>query len=190
MENFNDKRSARSFFLKKRRLLTQTEAQTLSARLCENICASEYFRNSDTLLLYSATRGEPDLSMLANVALECGKKVAFPISQTDTCTLDFRTVNSLDELKEGTYKILEPTDNTPHAEISEKTLCIVPALAVDKNGFRLGYGKGYYDRFLRNFTGYSICAISSEHFISDLPKDNNDVPVDAIITETGVIHKK
>ena len=164
--------------------------QTLSTRLCEEISASEAFKEADTVLLYASTRGEPNLSPLAKLALKCKNSVAFPISKTDTCTLDFREIKSLNDLSEGAYKILEPSLTAPRAAITERTLCIVPALAVDKNGFRLGYGKGYYDRFLKSFIGYSVCAISSAHIVLSLPKDSNDVPVDDIITETGVIHKK
>ena len=190
MENLNDKKSARSLFASKRKSLSAIDLKKLSECLCAGICKTEEFKNADTVLLYSATRGEPDFSAVANVALSEGKNVAYPISQTESCTLDFRTVSSLSELWTGAYGISEPLTSAPNAVITEKTLCIVPALAVDKNGFRLGYGKGYYDRFLKNFAGYSLCAISSEHIVENIPKSDNDVPVNGIITETGVILKK
>ena len=118
------------------------------------------------------------------------KRVAFPISQTDTCTLDFRFVNSIDELQTGAYGIFEPRENAAKATFTERTLCVVPALAVDKEGFRLGYGKGYYDRFLCDFKGLSACALLNGFSCESLPHDENDIPVNIIIFETGVVKAK
>ena len=190
MESFNDKKSARSFFISKRREMTPADLKKLSEQLCIEICKLDEFKNADTVLLYSATRGEPDFSNVAKVALSQGKSVAYPISQTESCTLDFRTVLSLSELSVGAYGIAEPQPTAPHAVMTGKTLCVVPALAVDTDGFRLGYGKGYYDRFLKEFSGYSICAINSTHILPTLPRGEHDLPVNDIITETGVIRKK
>ena len=64
--------------------------------------------------------------------------------------------------------------------------CVVPALALDENGFRLGYGKGYYDRFLRDFAGTSVCALLNGFSCKVLPHDENDIPVNITIFETGV----
>jgi len=148
------------------------------------------FISADTVLIFSPTRNEPDLIPVAIEAWSRGKLVAFPISQTGDCTLDFRIVSSMNELQAGAYGIYEPRNTATKATFTERTLCIVPALAVDKNGFRLGYGKGYYDRFLSSFKGVSVCALLSDFSCELLPHDEKDVPVDITIFETGVVKAK
>jgi len=186
----NSKKELRGELLKKRSSLSSSQLYKLSLALCDVICESVEYKNADTVLLYCATRGEPDLSSVAENALKSQKKVAYPISRTDTCTLDFKEIFSLNDLFEGAYGIFEPSDSAQTAILTEQTLCIVPALSVDQNGFRLGYGKGYYDRFLSTFIGTSACAVWSELLSKELPTDDTDIPIDIIITETGVVHLK
>ena len=145
------------------------------------------YADADILLLYFPARSEPDLTPLARLAWRDGKRVAFPISRTDSLTLDFRIISSLDKLSTGAYGIPEPCENAPRATLTERTLCVVPALAVDRDGYRLGYGKGYYDRFLSSFVGRSLVAIHSSLVCERLPRNDTDIPLNTIITETGAI---
>ena len=160
-----------------------------SSKLCDRITKLDEYKRADTLLLYFPTKTEPDLCALARIAWSDGKKVAFPISNTESLTLDFRIVNDFCELKAGAYGIFEPTDSTERAFATPNTLCIVPALAVDIDGFRLGYGKGYYDRFLSSFCGRAAVAIHSSLVCERLPRFDTDIPVKIIITEQE-IHSK
>ena len=190
MSAFLTKKEARAFFLQKRREISADEVKQRSVLLCEHICDLAEFVCADTVLIFAPTRNEPDLLGVALEAWARGKQVAFPISRTEDCTLDFRLVGSMNELEIGAYGIFEPNDNATHAIFTKRTLCIVPALAVDKNGFRLGYGKGYYDRFLRDFSGTSVCALLNGFSCDSLPHDENDVPVNITIFETGVVKAK
>lgn len=181
--SFSDKRSARASLLQLRGALS---AEEYSDKLCDNIISLSEYADADTLLLYFPTGSEPDLTPLLKRAQADGKQVAFPISQTDTLTLDFRTVSSLFELREGAYGIREPLADAAAAAITERTLCIVPAIAVDAEGYRLGYGKGYYDRFLADFCGSSAVAIHSSLVCDRLPRNDTDAALKKIITQTGV----
>ena len=158
-----------------------------SKSLCDGIAMLKDYEDADILLLYFPTRSEPDLTPLAHLAWRDGKRVAFPISRTDSLTLDFRIVRDLDELAAGAYGIFEPRESAPRAALTERTLCVVPALAVDRDGYRLGYGKGYYDRFLSSFVGRSLVAIHSSLVCERLPRNDTDIPLYTIITETGAI---
>jgi 5-formyltetrahydrofolate cyclo-ligase len=158
-----------------------------SALLCNGIATSDDYKNTDILLLYFPTRSEPDLTPLAEIAWHDGKQVAFPISRTDSLTLDFRVVSSLDELCEGAYGIREPDGDAEETIVTDRTLCVVPALAIDRDGYRLGYGKGYYDRFLASFCGLSIGIVFSDFLVGELPHGKYDIATDMIITEGGVI---
>lgn len=166
------------------------DKEMYSTLLCNGIRALQEYKGADTILLYFPTRSEPDISSLALAAWNDGKQVAFPISQTDALRLDFRLISSLDELYTGTYGIREPRADAPLALFTERTLCIVPALAIDEDGYRLGYGKGYYDRFLSSFPGSSAVAIHSSLICERLPRNDTDIPIHTIITETGAIRLK
>ena len=120
---------------------------------------------------------------LFNIAKDREIKVAFPISIKDLSVLDFRVVSSFDELSIGAYNICEPSENSEKAIFSDRSICIVPALAFDRSGNRLGYGKGFYDRFLNSFTGLSVGVTFDELLCDTLPTDAYDVPVNIIITD-------
>ncbi|MBR0454358.1 MAG: 5-formyltetrahydrofolate cyclo-ligase [Clostridia bacterium] len=162
------------------------DKQKYSELLCNGIEALKEYKDADVILLYFPTRSEPDISPLADIARRDGKKIAFPISVTKDCTLDFRFISSPDELEIGAYGIREPRADAERATLSDRTLCIVPALAVDADGYRLGYGKGYYDRFLKGFCGTSAGVVYSFFKINSVPRDQYDLAVDLIITERNV----
>ncbi len=176
--------------MKLRKELSQDEKAGAESTLCQSIASLSVFEKCDTVLLFSPIKNEPDLLSIAKLAFKVGKRVAFPISLSETCTLDFRFIQALDELTAGTYGINEPTESAPKASFTKNTICIVPALAFDKKGYRLGYGKGYYDRFLKDFEGTSIGATLEKFVCDKLPTNDTDVAIDIIITERGVIHLK
>ena len=101
--------------------------------------------------------------------------------------MTFRYVSSLSEFLPGSYSIPEPPKDATAFSSDTKALCVVPALAFDTLGFRIGYGKGYYDRFLKNFDGYTVGAVYSELLSELLPRGYYDMAVDIIITERRII---
>ena len=141
----------------------------------------------ETVLLFFPVKGEPDILPLAQRLVENGKKIAFPISHTTTCTLEFKVVSDTDELVRGAYGIPEPPTGAKTLTDTSRCACLVPALGFDRRGMRIGYGKGYYDRFLSCFEGVSV-GIAFADFVTDrLPCDQTDIPVKMIVTERGVI---
>lgn len=146
------------------------------------------YRYSDTLLLYSPIKGEPDVNVVAEAALADGKRIAYPVTDPANRTMKFFYVNSPDELVPGHYGILEPPQGAElfTDDVNTHAICIVPALAFDVDGYRLGYGKGYYDRYLAHFTGVKVGLIPSKFVVPRLPRGRYDLAVDVIITEDGV----
>ena len=99
-----------------------------------------------------------------------------------------RRILSLDELQSGAYGIPEPSSGAPEIPPDEISLVIVPALSCDRNGYRLGYGGGYYDRFLAR-THAAAAALCAESRLTDvLPREPFDLPCNYIITERQVLH--
>ena len=141
------------------------------------------FQNAKTVLTFYPVGSEPAILPIAEAALTLGKRVAFPLCHPEGPFMTFHSVDSLDALTNGSYGIPEPDGISPAVSELEDAICIVPALAFDENGYRLGYGKGYYDRFLSSFDGVSVGLVFSSLLLCDLPRDEYDEKVDIIITE-------
>lgn len=183
-----DKSALRTFFREKRRRLTETYATAAAEMLRQN--AEELvlrYKDVRTVLAFCPVKGEPDILPLADALLRKGYNVAFPISHTETLTLEFKYVKDISELAAGAYGIPEPPRTAPTVTEFSDALCLVPALAFDRRGMRIGYGKGYYDRFLAHFCGKSVGTAFSEFVTDELPAGATDISVDIIITEKGVL---
>ena len=180
-----EKAALRRELLALRRSFSPWERERWNDDLCQAVGASDAFALCELLLCYCPVRGEADPLPLARLALRLGKRVAFPVSHVEDCTLSFHAVGSLDELTTGAYGIPEPpVSSAPITDFSQ-ALCLVPALSFDRDGYRLGYGKGYYDRFLSRFDGVSVGVVYSPCLRDRLPRNGTDLAVDRIFTEKG-----
>ena len=132
------------------------------------------------VLLYYPISSEPDIIPLAHQALACGKAVAFPV--VNGSEMAFLHVSALDGFVTSRYGIPEPDPQLCErvTDFSE-AICVVPALAVDNAGNRIGYGGGYYDRFLSGFAGFSVCAVFTPLLLSELPHEAHDIKPDAVV---------
>jgi len=147
------------------------------------------YRYSDVLMLYYPLPDELNFLPLAEEALAKGKTVAFPRCGEEH-RMDFHIVHSLDEdFETGKYGLCEPKSDRPILDLKadgRAKLCIIPALVYDKDGYRLGYGKGYYDRYLSGFVGTKV-GFSYDDLTKDrIPRGRFDLSVDLLITEKGV----
>ena len=187
LTELSDKRAARSFFRKKRGVLLAEEHGRLSAALCDCLYGLLSGMDIQTVLMFFPVKGEPDILPLAQRLTESGKQIAFPISHTETCTLEFKTVVGTRDLITGAYGIPEPPTSAKTLTDTSRCACLVPALGFDSRGMRIGYGKGYYDRFLAHFEGVSVGVAFSGLVVDRLPCDPTDIAVKMIVTERGVI---
>ena len=164
-----------------------TPAQKTSddAALCAHIIAHPAFLQADLILTYFGVRGEPDLSPLLLEAKRRGIPVAFP--RCVEKELFFHTVSGVNDLVADRFGIPAPPADAPLAQITSKTLCLLPGLAAGRDGGRLGYGGGFYDRFLATFGGITLFPIYERLLFPTLPTDRFDRKADHIITEKGVI---
>ena len=157
----------------------------LDSLIFEKLVNSKVYLDSNVLLSYVSTAIEVDTHRLIKHALENSKVVAVPKCIAGTRDMKFYIIKSFDDLEVATFSVLEPIiDICEELNNFGNALCIVPGLAFDLNGFRLGYGKGYYDRFLDRAPGIKkigICYCSCT--VNKLIKGKFDVPVDALITE-------
>lgn len=147
------------------------------------VISLQKFQQAKILLTYVSTQIEVDTHRLIKYALDQGKQVAVPRCVPGTRLMEFCLINSFDDLEKGTFSVLEPKKSCRIINFFPNSFCIVPGLGYDINGFRLGYGGGYYDRFLSNYKGTmaGICYVSCLQ--SNLPHGRFDCTVDLLITE-------
>lgn len=148
------------------------------------------FRFAETILFYAPLDAEIDIMPCAEAALALGKKVAFPRCHVETNTMTYHFVTDLSQLSVDSFGIREPDPSLPTFDPKKNKkgcICVVPALVYDKQGYRLGYGRGYYDRFLSDFNGTTIGPIYRSFIIDRVPRGRFDAHVDVLITEKGVI---
>lgn len=144
------------------------------------------YREAEVLLTYVSCGSEPDTLRLILHALALGKIVACPVCDKAAHVMTFRRIEALDRLVTGAYGIYEPPADAPQVQLSGKnnSLCIVPGLSFDSSGGRLGYGGGYYDRFLSGFRGVSVGLCRTVNLSAQpIPQNEYDLPVDLVITD-------
>ncbi len=153
-------------------------------QIADRVTALWQYRHNSLLLTYVSTSIEVDTHEIIRRALADGKRVAVPRCVPGTRNMEFYLIRGLEELKPGTFGVLEPEPN-PKNLLTDFShgLCLIPALCYDWKGFRLGYGKGYYDRFLARFGGHMIGICYSECVRRKLPHGRFDRPAELLVTE-------
>ncbi|MBE6618737.1 MAG: 5-formyltetrahydrofolate cyclo-ligase [Ruminococcaceae bacterium] len=184
-----EKKALREEYSKKRSEMDLEHKKSLDKKIIERFKALATYRYSHTLLLYYPIQGEIDVTGLINDALRSGKRVALPRCESHGSVMHFHYINSIDDLKIGRFGIMEPRED---AELFSKdslggpTVVVIPALSYDRLGYRLGYGRGFYDRYFGR-SGISTVGLVYSEFLTDkLPHGRFDIAVDILITEKEV----
>jgi 5-formyltetrahydrofolate cyclo-ligase len=139
------KAEARQLYLKKREVIM---TNAMNERLPKNIFDSGYLEPVETVHIFMSTQSEPDTSEIINELRRRSKKVVIP-RVNKSGTLDHFYYEGFEQLREGAFRIPEPIDGVP-AKVEDIDFVFVPLVAYDTEGNRVGYGKGFYDRFLKS----------------------------------------
>lgn len=184
-----EKQRLREERLAAREALSEQERSVLDDRITQKLLATHEYAEATTVLTYVSVSSEVSTRMIIESALRDGKTVAVPRCLPGHC-LEFVAIASVEQLVAAPFNLLEPAKELPAlTEVQmSNAICIVPALLVDTKGYRLGYGAGFYDRFLSTYSGKKIC-LAYQHNLSKtmLSHTEFDVPVDMVITESGVL---
>lgn len=139
-----------------------------------------------TVLLYRGMGTEPDTGRLIAPLSALGWRVALPRCLPDRA-MEARLVDADTPLTRHPYGMLEPGIACPTVVRPQINLILVPGLAFDQNGYRLGQGGGYYDRYLSSYAGYTIALCRDAFLLPALPTQPHDCPVDLLVTETRLL---
>ena len=184
-----EKQRLREERLAARETLSEKERVRLDDCITQKLLASPEYAEATTVLTYVSVSSEVSTRMIIERALCDGKTVAVPRCLPGH-RLEFVAITSLDQLVPAPFNLLEPPKYLSALTESHmnNAICIAPALLVDTKGYRLGYGAGFYDRFLSTYSGKKIC-LAYQHNLSKtmLPHTEFDVPVDMVITESDVL---
>ncbi len=185
------KKSIRQLLLARRRALPPAEASAAGSLIQRTLIATREFAEARLVALYAPIHNEVETEEVAHAALAAGKQVLFPAVSGNR--LDFRQVaDPRQQLHKGAYGILEPDATSPARLPEEAGLVIVPGVAFDVNGRRIGYGKGYYDQALHHLEGKGRLVAFCYDFqiVAEIPAEPHDVRMDMIITELRVIRPR
>jgi 5-formyltetrahydrofolate cyclo-ligase len=158
------------------------EVVSASTRLCEHLRAEPLWRNCQSVLSFFPMPGEPDVRPLLQEALAAGKRLALPRFDPALRDYEVRQVTTLSALEHGHYGILEPGPAAARLEINRLDFILVPGVAYDGRGRRLGRGKGYFDRLLAQVHGHKCGVAFDWQVVTEVPVGPQDVSVNSLLT--------
>ncbi|WP_443742374.1 5-formyltetrahydrofolate cyclo-ligase [Tractidigestivibacter sp.] len=182
------KTALRAEYVRIRTKISPALRATTDARILQRLEELPTWREARLVLTYVSFGSEVDTHALMQAAWSAGKQVAVPRCRRSH-SLDFYVISSEDDLEPGLRGLMEPSPDcgrplTPPQMVG--SLCIVPGLVFDADGYRIGYGGGYYDRFLAFYPGEKVALVRSRQLSGNpLPRDEHDVPVDWLVSESG-----
>lgn len=181
MEN---KKTIRNIIKEKRSILTDKEKELMDNIIFNKIIESESYKIAKVMFVYVSFQGEVDTKRFIEYALNQDKRICVPKIVSKKEGLKAVEINSLQDLKEGAYGILEPEGFNSEINKEEIDLILMPGVAFDKEGGRVGYGGGFYDRFLKGVSkDTSKIALAYDFQIfNKVPMEEQDVRIDGIIT--------
>jgi len=185
-----DKAALRRELLALRDAISPEDRRAWDAAINRAITGHPWFWQAQAILAYCPIGSEPDIRPVLEQALRQGKEVYLPRCNPAAREMNFHRITSLEGLQPGAHDIPEPAETNYELRITNYALCIVPGIAFDKSGFRLGYGGGYYDRFLARHRNLKTLGICYDFLLrASLPRDVTDVAVERVLTE-GEQHER
>ena len=189
-----DKRELRTKYIAKRQTIPTEEKQVKSRQILERFVELPEYQKAENILAYASRKGEVITDEIILDALSLGKNVFCPkVTDVERSQMEFVRINSLEEMSEGAFGIREPQMNESSDVAKEldpeNTLVIMPGAVFDRQLNRIGYGAGFYDRYLKKYPFYKTVALCFACQIADevIEADVNDVKPGMLVTEDELI---
>lgn len=180
-----EKKRLRNQVLQQLHQLTPSDHERKSALVHEKVLASDEFKYAKTIGITSSRFPEVATHHLIESAWQAGKRVAIPRCLAETRAMDFRLLESFDQIECVYMDLKEPRiDCTTSVTPEEIDLQIVPGVVYSEEGYRIGFGGGYYDRYLVNYSFETIALAFEQQLVEIIHRESHDLPVSYIFTET------
>lgn len=179
-----DKKQIRSSAIQTLKNFSEDEKQKVEQKLTKNLLSSNLWNQAKTIGITMAQGFEWDTKMIIEAAWNQNKIIAVPKCSPSEKKLTFYQLKTFDQLEVVYYNLLEPKPEK--SAIVDKTsidLLVVPGLCFDEKGYRVGFGGGYYDRFLADYSNETVSLIHTSQLVNEVPSENFDIPVNHLITE-------
>ncbi|MEJ7622030.1 MAG: 5-formyltetrahydrofolate cyclo-ligase [Aquificaceae bacterium] len=173
----------RRLIIQKREALTEEEREKLSEGIIKNLLSLKPLWDAKNLLMFCPHRGEPNITPLFSWTLQRGKALLLP--KVEGKNLRLIRLEDTTSLSPGAFCILEPSKGK-EVRPEEVELSLIPGIAFDKAGYRIGYGKGYYDRLFERLGGLKVGVCYEFQVLEEVPRDDWDMPVDLVVTEEKI----
>jgi len=186
---FKDKREIRKLILKKRDSIPIEVRKEWDGIIMRKLIKSNYYSKSKIIFTFVSFGTEVDTHEIIRYALKDGKTVCVPKIPSKERGIEVFEIKGFEDLKAGYYNILEPVEGCKRIEGEDIDLILMPGVAFDREGGRIGYGGGFYDRFLKDIKKPipKIALAYGIQLVEKVPAYDFDVKIDGIITNEGII---
>ncbi|MEC2070527.1 5-formyltetrahydrofolate cyclo-ligase [Alkalihalophilus marmarensis] len=178
----------RQLFKRNMEELSDLTAKEESNNLCDLMKRQSYYQKAELIGLFIPKGKEVDATPLIEAAWDAGKHIAVPKVIKGTREMTFYSITSFKELEPTFFGLFEPKpDQCQKVDPSQIDLMIVPGLGFDNAGYRIGYGGGYYDTYLKSYDGVTAALAYSCQLVDKLPTEAHDQKVDHLLAPDGVL---
>jgi len=173
----------------RRQSLPRKEIEEKSHAAANIVISSDEFHRAEVIGLYCACFGEVETDEIFENAMSLGKTTIYPCTDRKNGLLNFKVVNDLDKMAHGEWRIPEPPANAALVPLNLADLLILPGVAFDRKGGRLGMGGGFYDRMLASLPGKVVrMGLAYDFQVFDrIPLEEKDQRMDCLVTESGIM---
>lgn len=185
-----DKKDIRRFILGQREKIATNIRMEWDKNIFELLINSEFYTNASVIFAFVSFKSEVNTHIIIEHALKNSKTIYVPRIQSMEKGMEIFKINSLEDLKTGYFNILEPKESCFPADSNNIDLILMPGVAFDRQGGRVGYGKGFYDGFLRRMNKEvdKIALAYDFQILDKVPMDEFDIKIDGLVTNEGITY--
>ncbi|ASN05230.1 5-formyltetrahydrofolate cyclo-ligase [Virgibacillus necropolis] len=167
--------------------LSDEEKLAVEGKITNQLIQSDLWKKSSSIGITISQGFEWNTKTIIDTAWKEDKQVSVPKCDPSIKALTFYQLKTYEQLEVVYYNLKEPDPSiSKFIEKNQLDLLIVPGLVFDQKGYRIGFGGGYYDRFLKDFSNTTVSLVSNDQLTQEIPREEFDLPVDYIVTETGI----
>ncbi|SHF61112.1 5-formyltetrahydrofolate cyclo-ligase [Ornithinibacillus halophilus] len=183
-----DKSELRSFAINKLKNIDEHEKKIIEENLTTKLTGSDLWKQANTIGITISKGFEWETKTIIEQGWAAGKTIAVPKCLPESKEMQFYSFTDYSELEVVYYNLLEPKpESNKEINSNEIDLLIVPGLLFDKKGYRIGFGGGYYDRYLVNYPNVTISLAFHEQLLDSIPTEPFDIPVQYIVTNEQIV---